>query len=109
MAATGNQPPFIVESVYQQLTQQVANWTIREGQPMRLQLNVANLFDDPDNDLLTTRVELNLNGGKVSGGQTLTIYGAPKSNPFTFTDHLSQGQLSRRGCLGQCTVQPSLV
>lgn len=78
LAATGNQPPFIVESVYQQLTQQVANWTIREGQPMRLQLNVANLFDDPDNDLLTTRVELNLNGGKVSGGQTLTIYGTPK-------------------------------
>jgi hypothetical protein len=74
-----NSLPFIVQDIYQQLQQQIDNWTLSESEAIHYQLNVSNLFDDPDNDLLSSRISLNLAGVKLSGNHLITLSGTPKT------------------------------
>ncbi|MEH0761506.1 hypothetical protein H4F20_17635 [Vibrio sp. 16] len=79
MASRENSPPFIVEEEYQRLLTLINQWPLTVGEPTQLKLNISNLFDDPDNDLLATRISLNLSGMSLSGGPILTISGTPAS------------------------------
>ncbi len=77
-----NQPPFIVQAVYQKLQQQIDSWILSDSKPVHYQLDVSNLFDDPDNDLLSSRFSLNLAGVKLSGHHLITLSGTPKATTY---------------------------
>lgn len=79
MVSNDNAPPVLVEAEYQRLLDEISQWQLEVGQAIQLKLNVSNLFDDPDNDLLSTRVSLNLAGATFTGSQLLTFRGTPKA------------------------------
>ncbi|MDA0150046.1 hypothetical protein [Vibrio sp. LaRot3] len=75
-----NSKPEVNHPVLQQL-QYIANqWVFVAGSPTRYQLNIGELFIDPDNDLLSLKASLsNSDFTLSSSGSTLTLSGQPQA------------------------------
>ncbi|KGK23148.1 hypothetical protein DC58_13780 [Vibrio navarrensis] len=72
-----NRPPEIIATVQQALQSQIAGWDLDQGAPLRYTLAIDGLFRDPDSDALSTRVQINVPGLKLSATSPLTIVGSP--------------------------------
>ncbi|HCG6409320.1 TPA: hypothetical protein NJ163_003210 [Vibrio parahaemolyticus] len=79
LEAQGNHKPVINPLAYQRLQNALSEWELVENKPTRFRLWVADLFDDPEHDFLSTRIELHLNGVKMSGSTTLIFQGTPEA------------------------------
>ncbi|KOO02970.1 hypothetical protein [Vibrio nereis] len=78
-ATSTNGKPYINQHVYQRLQQELSGWELVEDKPTNFRLWVADLFDDPEHDFVSIRIELKLQGVKMSGSSALTFRGIPKA------------------------------
>ncbi len=77
--AAANRKPHINPLAYQRLQKELSGWELVEDKPTQFRLWIADLFDDAEHDFLSTRVELQLQGVKMSGSSTLIFKGIPKT------------------------------
>ncbi|WP_045494259.1 hypothetical protein [Vibrio hyugaensis] len=78
--ATENGKPIINLSVEQQLQTIIYSWELTQNNPINYSLGLDQLFEDPEGDLLTTRIWLeNANGLSVLNQGQIMLQGAPKA------------------------------
>ncbi len=84
--STDNGKPIINLAVEQQLQTIIFGWELAQNNPINYSLGLEQLFEDPEGDLLTTRIWLeNANGLSVLNQGQIMLQGAPKSfNQTTF-------------------------
>ncbi|HDM8045563.1 TPA: hypothetical protein P0E04_003796 [Vibrio campbellii] len=84
--STDNGKPIINLAVEQQLQTIIFGWELAQNNPINYSLGLEQLFEDPEGDLLTTRIWLeNANGLSVLNQGQIILQGAPKSfNQTTF-------------------------
>lgn len=78
-----NRKPQLNQEVYQSLDDAIAGWELVNGVPINYSLAINNLFEDPDNDLLSIRVELSLSGVSAQLNGNLNIKGTPRVSELT--------------------------
>ena len=77
--ATNNGKPIINLAVEQQLQTIIFGWELTQNKPISNSLSLNQLFEDPDGDLLTTRIWLeNANGLQVLNQGQIVVQGAPE-------------------------------
>ena len=78
-SADHNQKPQVNPAVQQGIQHEINQWSFTENSPINYSIDVTGLFEDPDNDLLTTQVAVNHPKFSVSnlGGRT-SVLGTPK-------------------------------
>ncbi|MEA5296657.1 hypothetical protein ACJO15_04020 [Vibrio parahaemolyticus] len=77
--AANNSKPIINLSVEQQLQTIIYGWELTQNKPISNSLSLNQLFEDPDGDLLTTRIWLeNANGLQVLNQGQIVVQGAPE-------------------------------
>nr|WP_274613549.1 hypothetical protein [Vibrio diabolicus] len=75
-----NNKPIINLTVEQQLQTIIYAWELNQNSPISYSLNLNQLFEDPDGDLLTTRIWLeNANGLRVLNQGQMMVLGAPEN------------------------------
>ncbi|WP_440886885.1 hypothetical protein [Vibrio sp. WZ-1] len=85
---TDNGKPIINLAVEQQLQTIIFGWELAQNNPINYSLGLEQLFEDPEGDLLTTRIWLeNANGLSVLNQGQIMLQGAPKA--FGQTTHLA--------------------
>ncbi len=78
--ATNNGKPIINLAVEQQLQTIIFGWELTQNNPINYSLGLDQLFEDPEGDLLTTRIWLeNANGLSVLNQGQIMLQGAPKA------------------------------
>ncbi len=77
--ADSNQKPKVNLTVQQSIQHEINQWSFTENSPINYSVNIIGLFEDPDDDLLTTQIAVNHPKFSVSniGGKT-SIQGTPK-------------------------------
>ncbi|EKO3831343.1 hypothetical protein PQE20_10880 [Vibrio harveyi] len=86
--ATENGKPIINLAVEQQLQTIIYSWELTQNNPINYSLGLEQLFEDPEGDLLTTRIWLeNANGLSVLNQGQIMLQGAPKD--FNQTTYLA--------------------
>ncbi|GLR04556.1 hypothetical protein GCM10007906_21440 [Vibrio hyugaensis] len=86
--ATNNGKPIINLAVEQQLQTIIFGWELTQNTPINYSLGLEQLFEDPEGDLLTTRIWLeNANGLSVLNQGQIMLQGAPKA--FDQTTYLA--------------------
>ena len=77
--ADRNQKPQVNPAVQQSIQHEINQWSFTENSPINYSIDVTGLFEDPDDDLLTTQIAVNHPKFSVSnlGGRT-SIQGTPK-------------------------------
>ncbi len=82
--AAANSKPTINLAVEQQLQTIIYGWELTQNAPINYSLSLEQLFDDPEGDLLTTRIWLeNANGLNVLNQGQIMLQGAPKASDQT--------------------------
>ncbi|MGR5134687.1 hypothetical protein [Vibrio alfacsensis] len=78
---TDNGKPIINLSVEQQLQTIIYAWELSQNSPINYSLSLDQLFEDPEGDLLTTRIWLeSANGLNVLNQGQVMVQGAPKQS-----------------------------
>ncbi len=77
IAADDNSKPVLNQDAYLRIEREISRWELIEGKPTKLSLWAADLFDDPEHDFLSKRIELDLSGVKLAGTSTLELKGVP--------------------------------
>ncbi|ANU37944.1 hypothetical protein RJD38_05970 [Vibrio scophthalmi] len=77
LASESNAKPTINHDIHQQIQATINQWSWAIGAPVRESLNIAGLFEDPENDLLSIRIELQAQGIRLSGYPVLLLSGTP--------------------------------
>ncbi len=77
VAADDNSKPVLNQDAYLRIEREISSWELIEGKPTKLSLWAADLFDDPEHDFLSKRIELTLSGVKLAGTSTLELKGIP--------------------------------
>lgn len=74
-----NQKPQVNPAVQQSIQHEINQWSFTENSPINYSIDVTGLFEDPDDDLLTTQIAVNHPKFSVSnlGGRT-SVQGTPK-------------------------------
>ncbi len=77
--ADRNQKPQVNPAVQQSIQHEINQWSFTENSPINYSIDVTGLFEDPDDDLLTTQIAVNHPKFSVSnlGGRT-SVQGTPK-------------------------------
>lgn len=73
-----NRKPELNQQIHQQLQTVIYSWQLTQGSPISYELNLNQLFSDPDDDFLTTRIDLRASGLSISNNSTLLIQGTPE-------------------------------
>lgn len=73
-----NRKPEINQQVYQALSESISEWTLVAGVPIDYTLSINELFDDPENDLLSIKVSLTLSGVTPLLSSNLKLKGTPQ-------------------------------
>ncbi|WP_098417135.1 hypothetical protein [Vibrio sp. ES.051] len=77
---TGNRKPIINLMVEQQLQTMIYAWELSQNSPINYSLSLNHLFEDPDDDFLTTRIWLdNANGLSVMNQGSIMVQGAAEN------------------------------
>jgi len=75
-----NSRPEVNQNVLQKLQSIVNQWVLIAGAPTRYHLNIGELFNDPDNDLLSLKASLSNSDLTLSySGSTLVLSGQPQA------------------------------
>ncbi|UWZ97217.1 hypothetical protein [Vibrio splendidus] len=77
--ADRNQKPQVNLEVQQSIQHEINQWSFTENSPINYSIDIAGLFEDPDDDLMTTQLAVNHPKFSVSnlGGET-NVQGTPK-------------------------------
>ncbi len=78
-----NRKPEINQAIYQALSETIATWELVSGVPINYSLPINTLFDDAENDLLSLKVKLTLEGVTAKLYNSLTLKGTPKYSDQT--------------------------
>lgn len=82
--ATDNGKPIINLSIEQQLQTIIYGWELTQNSPINYSLSLEQLFEDPEGDLLTTRIWLeSANGLNVLNQGQIMLQGAPEQTDTT--------------------------
>ncbi len=82
--AAENRKPNINLAVAQQLQTIIYGWELTQSNPVNYSLSLEQLFEDPEGDLLTTRIWLeNANGLSVRNQGQIILQGAPQATDQT--------------------------
>lgn len=75
-----NQKPQVNSAIQQSIQHEINQWPLTENSPINHSVDITGLFEDPDDDLLTTQIAVNHPKFSVSnlGGKT-SIQGTPKA------------------------------
>lgn len=73
-----NRKPELNQQIHQQLQTVIYSWQLTQGSPISYELNLNQLFSDPDDDFLTTRIDLSASGLSISNNGALLIQGTPE-------------------------------
>ncbi|MFI3276330.1 hypothetical protein [Vibrio sp.] len=77
--AGDNQKPQVNPTVQQSIQHEINQWSFTENSPINYSIDVTGLFEDPDDDLLTTQIAVNNPKFSVSNfGGKASIQGTPK-------------------------------
>ncbi len=83
-SAAGNRKPNVNLAVAQQLQTIIYGWELTQSNPVNYALSLEQLFEDPEGDLLTTRIWLeNANGLSVRNQGQIILQGAPEATDQT--------------------------
>ncbi|WP_260261372.1 hypothetical protein [Vibrio intestinalis] len=73
-----NQKPTINTDAQYRIQNEIDKWTLTAGSPISYSINIADLFEDKENDLLSTRAIISNGDLKLSGsGSLLSVTGIP--------------------------------
>ncbi|ROV58003.1 hypothetical protein EGH82_20515 [Vibrio ponticus] len=75
--AEANGRPVINQEVHRAIQATIDQWQWAVNTPVRDTLNLAGLFEDPENDLLSVRVAVEADGLKITGYPLVNIFGLP--------------------------------
>lgn len=76
-----NQKPAVNLAIQQSIQNEINKWDLTESSPIQYSVDITGLFEDPDGDLLTTRVFINSDSLKVSNlGSAIAIQGEPETS-----------------------------
>lgn len=80
-----NQPPQLNEAAYQRISSEIAQWQLSPGATVRHQIDISDLFTDPEQDLIDYRVSVDSHSLRLNLSQLLTVSGSiePDSSPPT--------------------------
>ncbi|EEX39457.1 hypothetical protein [Vibrio furnissii] len=70
-----NQPPELNQQAYQRISEDMATWQLSTTDSAHYQINIDDLFRDPEGDLITYRVSINSRSLKLALAQSLTLNG----------------------------------
>lgn len=85
LTSENNAKPTINHDVHQKIQATINQWSWAIGAPVRESLNIAGLFEDPENDLLSIRVELQAQGIRLSGYPVQLLTGTPTAQSAALT------------------------
>jgi len=81
-----NQKPSVNVAIQQSIQNEINKWDLTESSPIQYSVDITGLFEDPDGDLLTTRVFIDNDSLKVSNlGSAIAIQGEPEASTDTVT------------------------
>lgn len=77
-AEEDNQPPQLNSEAYQRISDEIATWQLSPGNAVRYQVDISDLFTDPEGDLISYRVSVTSAALRLNLAQLLTVSGTPE-------------------------------